>query len=147
MAIRCPNCERGLGLRLMPPVSTTWHCWCGVTVYHSLASFLEAWVRSLVLISITAGAITAAVLAFSGLVATTSLGNLALLGLGAGAILAVCLLPIDVPVALLVAYRKGIPFSASAKIYAIICIIILLAGCPYLAWLVFDAIRERFFGG
>jgi hypothetical protein len=133
MATRCPNCDLVLRWRLLPGFSSTWRCPCGVTVGHTGSSFLEAWLRAVILFSVALGAAGVWVLKSRGVIAPTSFVQFALLVAGAAFALAAGLSTVVAPIAVLLAKRLGVPFSPAEKIGAAAATLVAVASCLVVA--------------
>ena len=143
MATRCQNCERTLGWLPRPVWSPTWQCGCGVTSYHVFPSFLEVWARLAILLGLAGGAVACFVLESRGVIPRATAGRLTLFGLGLAAILAMGLLAIFIPLAILVAHAVGVPCFLGEKIRAVATMIALIGCGVLLGWIMLRSIHEE----
>jgi hypothetical protein len=126
---------------------------CGVTVDHTGSSFLEAWLRAIILSSIILGAATAYALKATGVIVPGSFGQLAITAGEVALALAVGLSIVVAPLAILLARHLGIPFSPRERIKAAAVTLVALAGCLVVAslawgpWRPFRATIDSWVGG
>jgi hypothetical protein len=137
MRCTCPNCDRGLGLRWLPALSTTWKCRCGVTIQHNVNSFLESWLRAVFLWCFFISNAVLLALEFAGVetVVHGSLANVFLTAPGASVAIAAAMVLLSCPVGWSLAYLAGIQFSANEKIEAALFSVIVFGLTAVAIWL------------
>jgi hypothetical protein len=137
----CPNCCRGLGVRWVPAFAAFWKCRCGVTIHHTISTFLEAWLRPLVRITFMAGIALVLLLESAGYLDFADKTSTRIAwATGGGLGLTWCLLPIFIPAGLFLAFSSGVPFSPSDKTWSVIIGLAPMASFPLAAWPVFKAV-------